>query len=656
MVMDMHPTPFEPAVLPPSNAREEGTGRRAGVAGLRGDVIRALGKAAADLRSQPLVAFMVALAVWISCTPTLILPRAGLDDSWGVGVNWAILTGKQFGVDVDFTYGPLANLDWSAGLSSGLLVASVIGSVATGLALCTLLWLALRRWLPHLPAALALLFVVAPLVSATNGFSSRVLLISIVCAIGVVVDRPLKTRTYLAMAVVLSSLAALATLAKISNGVLSAATVVLIVTLAPLALRFRGAILGLAALSYVSAGAVAWVLAGQSLANLLSWVAAAAELTSGYPEAMGLEAPGGELDYLWLLVAVLALAVQVTFHARERLLPLLVVVAWVVLLAVKLGFTRHDPSHTGQAFGLLLVTGLTIGAMRWRRWLPAVGSLAVAFALATTTLPAYAQIMNPLALATRSVDVAKALLSSSYRETLLSATRVELKNYYDLDPNILAALEDRRVHVDPWEISAAWAYQLDWTPVPIFQSYSAYTRELDAVNAEVLASDDGPEAVLRAELVSIDYRNPVWESPLYMQSLMCLFEPVEIASGWMVLSRSGDRCSSQPVDLGTVAFEAGETIKLPEPPDDRYMVLASFRLDDSPTNQLAGRLFRPFTNAWVETDEGSYRLIRSQQAGPLIMSLPQAAGWPAEFGGTPGFADFSLNTSGSVHFTSVAID
>ena len=49
-----------------------------------------------------------------------------------------------------------------------------------------------------------------------------------------------------------------------------------------------------------------------------------------------------------------------------------------------------------------------------------------------------------------------------------------------------AAVADHPVAVDSFESSLAWAYGLNWHPVPVLQTYVAYTAALDRRNADAL--------------------------------------------------------------------------------------------------------------------------------------------------------------------------
>jgi hypothetical protein len=93
------------------------------------------------------------------------------------------------------------------------------------------------------------------------------------------------------------------------------------------------------------------------------------------------------------------------------------------------------------------------------------------------------------------------------RRMMQGSSRAKLREMVALPPAILASVEGHRVHVDPHDVAIAWAYDLDWAPMPVFQPYTAYTPSLDRRNAERLADPDGPERILWRAFAAIDGRS-----------------------------------------------------------------------------------------------------------------------------------------------------
>jgi len=138
---------------------------------------------------------------------------------------------------------------------------------------------------------------------------------------------------------------------------------------------------------------------------------------------------------------------------------------------------------------------------------------------------------------------------------------------------VRSALEGHTVAVEPWEAGVAWAYELDWDPLPVFQNYSAYTSELDRLNAAAAESPDGPERILRENQLlvlpefptpDLDGRYPGWAPREQARAVLCNFAPLHTTERWQVLGRVPDRCGP-PRMIGSVQSRYGEVVEVPSP-------------------------------------------------------------------------------------------
>ena len=115
---------------------------------------------------------------------------------------------------------------------------------------------------------------------------------------------------------------------------------------------------------------------------------------------------------------------------------------------------------------------------------------------------------------------------------------------------IVGQLTNHCVSVDT-EISVIFAYpQWRWCPIGAMQSYVAYTTRLDNLDAAAYANArSGPDRVLRQVNSTIDERNPIWDPPAAMLSLLCHFKEIYAAGQWQALARS-------PIDVAAPARNA----------------------------------------------------------------------------------------------------
>lgn len=175
---------------------------------------------------------------------------------------------------------------------------------------------------------------------------------------------------------------------------------------------------------------------------------------------------------------------------------------------------------------------------------------------------------------------------------MVAEAREQLRAEYALSGQTLTLLAGHPVHVEPWETALLRAYpELRWGPVPVFQAFVAYTAGLDDRNAAVLASQRGPEYVLR-RIGEVDRHHPMFDSPAHMLALLCHFESVAVDGEWQVLRRTVNRCG----DAVTVARERlayGQYSALPPVAGDGLLVARFTDLDQLPTDRLRTLLFKP---------------------------------------------------------------
>lgn len=512
-------------------------------------------------------------------------PPPSIDSSAHAGLQLAAVQGLDFGSDIVFTYGPLGFLKsylvfevWPARLAT-------LYGLALHLALSISLMWAARRTFP-LVAAIVVAFVGASLMRGDLGAigirddAGVVVLPLIWCVAALAADPPLWTRRIVVFGG--GPFVALELLAKLNTGLIVLAIVA--ITVAAIE-EDRRRNLTILATSFAASFAALWFAAGQSVGNFNDYVFSSFQIASGYSSGAVFDWQTREYDYV-LAPAVIVVAAAFAWLSTKglvtgRRVAGLVIFAVVAFSAWKAGFVAHEPYHMGTFFGIMLGTCLafTIG-------LPAEPKIRVGAPIAiilvilaglTNTFPGYplstettatyghaGWIPNPFANAGRGAQTVATMVDTGKLEAEITESRAELVSGYGLDRRTLELLEGHTVHVDPGEVSAVWAYRLDWRPLPSFQPYVAWTPELDEQNAEVAASPDGPERILRQDLNALG-RYPGYESPAAMMELLCNFEPLRTTPSWQVLGRIPDRCG-EPRPLGDATGTYSAPIPVPEPP------------------------------------------------------------------------------------------
>jgi hypothetical protein len=578
-----------------------------------------------------------------------LYPAAGLDPSWQAGLNFARQRHLRFGPDLVFTYGPWGFLDRPEAVSRFNLVAGTLFAVlAVGAA-----WLAvraaLRNRLGQLGAALTASLLV--MLCALTILPSALLFAAMMLALLSFLDSPAgSTGRWVPAAA--AGCAALLVQIKFSEGAVLAVAALCAAAFAG-ARRWRR--LAEAALALVLGTLVFWLLARQPLAEFPDWLREMRQVVGGYTDAMSLEARPNVLPYL-LIAAITGLAVGYLVQlGSQRPVRIVAGVAVLVALALYLGFRegtgRHGPGMQ-KYFYMYSLPVLVWAVSASRRIAFRLGAVGLVVLLAGGSwLP-----VSPSDAVTRWGNQLQLMVDPGYQADQLQHAKQVARQHYALSGQMQAAVTGPPVLVDPWESTLAWAYDLNWKPVPAFQNYVAYTGKLDQLNASALAAAAPDQLILRqAGLNSIDGRYRLWDPPRYLLTELCDYRPVLSDARWLLLRKAElNRCGAAQ-QLATVRVSAGQQVSVPLAAADSLLTM-SFRAASPGLAVRLGRLLdKSFHPLRVTADGTSYRLPRALADGPLIVQLPSSIGWPAGYGGGISYRTVSFSEPGEVSFSIVPV-
>jgi hypothetical protein len=601
--------------------------------------------------------------------PFLDLPATtGLDRSWQIGLHLASWMDLRQGVDFVFTYGPLGFL---AVPHPYLGVTSLLALVASGavyFSLVAVMLIEARRVVPLWAAALVVLAIARTFV-ALPPFEAFQVLVFIACveALAGRVRAPAG-----AIALGLGIAAGFAMLGKLNVGVF-VASMGAVTALAVVRPWWRGIVVYAA--GAVASGLVLWIATGQSLSDIASYASGAVQTISGYSEAMGLDR---DPALLWVYAAFAGIAVLFGWTAyrmsadwpRPQRLGLLFVCLIFGFAMWKTAFTRQ---YHAFALAAILVALAVIGAhLRDRRlWLTSLLAVGIAFLAAAQATPA--SYMNVVGSArSLAVEAATAVIPGRALRAEQS-TRASLRKRYALDPTTLGELSGKRVSVDPVEAGVAFAYpELTWAPLPVMQSYTAYTPALDHLNADRLASADAPDRILRSVAfnadppdwltrqrghplrpgesipVTVDGRYRWFESPAAMLETFCRYGQLSSIGSWQVLGRFGGSCGpAEP--LNTVQAREGEAVQVPvESRPDRFVTVRVRGLEPSLIDRVRTALWK--ADEWYATIAGvRYRLVAPTMSDGLLLAVPAGADGTGSFAFGPPIETISIQSGSGGH-------
>jgi hypothetical protein len=565
-----------------------------------------------------ITAIVLALVTW----PTgFAAPGAGLDFSWIAGLYMAVEEGKHFGTEVVFTYGPLGFLAWPVLWFSWLPVLAYLHFCVIYLAFTAVLTWSLNRTVGLLAAA-----VVVFLSFSTVGFLSQ---LPLLVAVGLSFAAMRSDRPEAALGVLVVGgglLCAIEPLVKLSVGPPTA----LIVLLGLVGARANRRQWALFATIAVGGFFTFWFLAGQGVGNLWDYAVNGAQVISGYNEAMGFDAAE-----TWEAVAIVAFAVGLVVlissagfrdeRARWLATALTAVAAYVIFKYGTTQFTKAGPPVVA------LTTLLAIFMMApWpRRRAGAFLGACVVLGLITLhafPVPASLDVVSKLNSFKRSAELA---LRPGDRQSQIDSSRASLRASLKVPPGVLAAVGRRPIAIEPWEIAVAWAYDLDWRPLPVIQNYTAYTARLDRLNAAAIEDPDGPQVLLRkmpngpiplGGREGFFGRQPNWDPPEQNLAAVCNFIPVLSEGEWQVLSRIPDRCRP-PKLVASYSGDPGEAVPVPQAGRNELVVLHLEGAEVEGLERVASLFWRPSErHAVMDNGKYGYRLVPGTTADGLIIS------------------------------------
>lgn len=547
---------------------------------------------------------LLAATLVLICLPLApLMPAWGLDASFALAVNQAQADGLVFGQNVIFTLGPYAALYsglYHPGTDSLMLAAAAL--LACGYA--TVVW----QLRPQALAAGVAALLLASLFTSRDALLLCYPLLALVALLrgrcgAVLLGAPLGL-----LLLTKGSLLPLCGLVLIS-----AAVALLIKKERWRALQFVGGAL--------LAVPVLWLLAGQPLAALPAYWLNQLPVIAGFAEAMSADGPLWQV-LLWLAVAGCLGLVALLRRGRDW-------AAWVCLLnlaallfvAFKAGFVRHDMHAVIASDSLLLLACLLLG---WgqRRWLQGLCLLPVLMCWQML------DVMYPYAdrppLQARAVqfylDKAEAVVARVRQPGLLEAryqaALERLQQRYAF-PRFAGG-------VDIYSANQAelLASGNRWRPRPVFQSYSAYTPGLLALNRDYLLSAQAPDDIL-FKIEAIDQRLPALEDGASWPLLLTHYQlESKAGNGYLYLARrehAGPVASSAMVVR--MVGQLGQAVVMPR---GQGPLLASVRVHKSAYGRLLGLLYKTeVLRIGLQLADGrhlDYRFVPGMAQTPFLFS------------------------------------
>jgi len=233
----------------------------------------------------------------------------------------------------------------------------------------------------------------------------------------------------------------------------------------------------------------------------------------------------------------------ILINVRNVKLLQFAILAGPALFAIwKYGMAREDYLHTSMLFVFVMFTVLIYIILTSKfSIVNSVLSLLIIILFYFTLQKSY--YFEPFKIKVNGLQtlVSKALNNSYFADTCSAASdKAIVRN--KLDKEILDLIGNASVDIYPWDYSYIAANNLKWQPRPVIQSYAAYTRELEQMNANHLESKKAPDFILwelrkitrdihGGTLESIDGRYLLNDEPDALLAMLSWYELAAVQKG-----------------------------------------------------------------------------------------------------------------------------
>lgn len=395
--------------------------------------------------------------------------------------------------------------------------------------------------------------------------------------------------------------------------------------------------------TYFTAMLALWLAAGQAPGNIPGYIRGVWEIVHGF-DAMALnDAPGYRHQAMLLGLGLLLNGLVVVgyftvAYGRIGLLP--TAVWWTFLLIFfKSAVVRHDLHVFTGCTGLLqsgiLTAAITVfrtpPLVRHSRLLGAMGVLALVVGTAIASAITHeAVLLNrsmvdafperlvaPILRTPQHLALVKqALLHRESYKAEYQHARQSMREQHPLPP--LSGTVDIYNH----EQALVAAYSLNYNPRPVFQSYSAYTPALLALNRDHLTGPQAPDHII-FRMQTVDYRYPSLDDGLSWPELLTRYRPVWSGHDRLVLARDNRPRRYRLEPLSVHSLRDGEPLAVPAPAPGTA-IWAQVSVRQTPTDHLRRLLYRSrlltMTITALHGESQDYRLIGDMSSAGFLLS------------------------------------
>jgi len=499
------------------------------------------------------------------------LPNNGLDPSWGVGINLALINNLQFGTDFLFTYGILGFMASPLVLDYNLWIMSLFFSIFTHFLFIIAVYLFLNhfsaRWYLYI-LFIPILFLILP---NLGGFRELFISVSIFLFLILRQKNPQKSDyIILALCGFLLAVDSLIKYDMLWNSIFLLFGFCVICSF----LKRNIWLSIILIISSVCSFFTIWFFSHQRVSQIIPFLLGGFELTRGYTEAMA--SPGPLWQVCVGLVSITVILIVALFFVKsDNQGGFLFIIMNIFLLftAFKAGFVRHDLHVLEFFFVFLLFFGFSLVIIlnspekkknKYRHIVKVLVVLCIGILIVSTFITIPKVMQNNVITQSASHDFAIRLLSNqTYFDERVDQQKEIVRKYYSLKSSISQNISNSSIDIFPWDASLIWAYTMNWSPRPVFQSYTVYTPYLDSINSHHFSfSTESPEKILYS-YGSIDGRYPLFDEPKTFRTILETYSYAGRSGAFILLKRTQNPSKTSEIVLGCVTATMGRPAVIP---------------------------------------------------------------------------------------------
>jgi hypothetical protein len=572
-------------------------------------------------RRDLVVTFVFWIIGFLTIPNLLLLPSSGLDISWILGLNMAETYGYQFGKDIIFTLGPLAFLYLPVYCQFNTWFISAVFSLFVHFLLIHLIVIMMKKLSLH-PLDYVLMGIVL-MVALPVTYIEYKLLFSVLMLLYPAVTDQSNPKRMLMLCVFVSSLMAVASLIKFTTMLISFSILLFMSVFYLYKKRFGNLCCML--FTYIVSILVLLVVTGQKVTNFPTYLLVSYEVSKGYNTAMYLSGPGRDVCLGFCVIGLLVfLLLESILKNKSNLMWFILLSSGFVFISFKHGLIRHD-GHVYIFFANVLLVFCSMYMVYKKQFtlLSCRLSLTLICVLVAFIVEGYPHLVIPNALGKLKTVYSAASLATDNaagKARILENAKSKMKQAYSLNNETLKHIADTPVDILPWEISMAFAHDLNWSPRPVFQCYSGYTHKLDMINSQYFESADAPKFLLYA-FGTIDGRYPPFDTPATFRTILRNYEPEFIDHGFIFLRKTDTRYFLPPKTISAIDTELGKSVSAPKTKNG--YLYAKIYMEYNLLGKIANLVYKsPGVNIKLTGDNGTFehRFIFSPAQNGIFLS------------------------------------